>query len=139
MWCSFQLRHEHGARGLNAKVGKESYLYPVRGGHSLHNETNNGKWMVNIAMARDFSVTRTWYQHKDIHRVTWRSPDNKICNQTNHILVDRRLCTNVWDGRNTRSAEIESHHYLVRVKIRLKTKKVRRLGNVTSRNGILLN
>jgi hypothetical protein len=29
---------------LNAEVGKESYLYPACGGHSLHNETNdNGK------------------------------------------------------------------------------------------------
>jgi len=29
---------------FTAKVGKESYLYPACGGHSLHNETNdNGK------------------------------------------------------------------------------------------------
>jgi len=32
-------------------------------------------------------VTGTWYQHKDIHKVTWRSPDNKIYKQTEHILV----------------------------------------------------
>jgi len=25
----------------NAKVEKESYLHPVCGGHSIHNETNN--------------------------------------------------------------------------------------------------
>jgi endonuclease/exonuclease/phosphatase family metal-dependent hydrolase len=30
---------------FNAKVGKESYLYPACGRHNLHNETNdNGKW-----------------------------------------------------------------------------------------------
>jgi len=79
--------------------------------------------MKNFALARDFSVTRTWYQHKDIHKVTWLSPDNKICNQINHILVDRRQRTNVWDVRNMRSAEIESYHYLVRAKIRLKMKR----------------
>jgi len=28
-------------RDCNAKVGKESYLYPVCGGHSIHNETNH--------------------------------------------------------------------------------------------------
>ena len=32
--------------------------------------------MVNFAMERDLSVTRRWYQHKDIY-VTWRSHDNK--------------------------------------------------------------
>jgi len=26
---------------FNAKVGKQSYLYPTGGGHSLHNKTNN--------------------------------------------------------------------------------------------------
>jgi hypothetical protein len=27
-------------------------------------------------MERDLSVTGTWYQHKDIHNVIWRSHDN---------------------------------------------------------------
>jgi hypothetical protein len=31
-------------RDFNTEVGKEFYLYPAYGGHSLHNETNdNGK------------------------------------------------------------------------------------------------
>jgi hypothetical protein len=39
---------------FNAKVGKEIYLHPACGGHSLHNETNdNGKQMVNFALGRD--------------------------------------------------------------------------------------
>jgi len=43
-------------RDCNAKVGKESYLYPVCGGHSIHNETNHiGKWMVNCT-GRDFAL-----------------------------------------------------------------------------------
>jgi len=43
---------------FNAKVGKESYLYPACGGHSLHNETNdNRKRMVNFALGRDVAVT----------------------------------------------------------------------------------
>jgi len=50
---------------LNAKVGKESYLYPVCGGHSLHNKTNdNGKRIINFAVGTDLAVTGTWYQHR---------------------------------------------------------------------------
>ena len=57
---------------FNAKVGKESYLYPACGGHSLHNKTNdNRKHMLIFALGRDLAVTRTWCQHKDIHKVTW--------------------------------------------------------------------
>jgi hypothetical protein len=76
---------------FNAKLGKESYLYPACGGHSLHNETNDaGKRMVNFALGRDLVVGGIWYQHKDIHKVTWRSFDNKTYNHIHHILVDRR-------------------------------------------------
>ena len=61
----------------NDNAGKESYLYPACGGHSLHNKTNdNGEQMVNFTMESDLSVTGRWYQLKDIHNVTWRSHDN---------------------------------------------------------------
>jgi len=64
---------------FNTKVGKGAYLYPACGGHSLQSKTNdNGKGMVNFAMGRDLDVTETWYQHTDIHKVTWRSPGNKV-------------------------------------------------------------
>jgi hypothetical protein len=93
---------------LNAKVGKESCLYPACGGHSLHNKTNDkGKRMVNFALGRDLAGMGTWCQHENIHKVTWRSPDNKICNQIFHILVNRKHCTNVCDVRSMRGAEIE--------------------------------
>ena len=64
----------------------------------------------------------TWYQHKDIHKVTWRSHDDKMCNQIDHILVDRRQCRNVCDVRSATAAETVSDHFLVKGKIRLKIK-----------------
>ena len=68
-------------REFNAKVGRESYLYPACGEHSLHIKTNdNGKGMVDFALGRDLAVTRKWYQNKDIHNVTWRSPNSKTRN-----------------------------------------------------------
>ena len=73
---------------FNGESGKNSHLYPACGGHNIHNETNdNGKRTVNFVLGRDSTMTGTWYQHKDIHKVTWRSPDNKIYKQTEHTLV----------------------------------------------------
>jgi hypothetical protein len=47
---------------LSTEVGEDSYLYPARGGHSLHKETNhNGKHMVNFALGRDIAVTGSQY------------------------------------------------------------------------------
>ena len=48
---------------------------------------------------------------------------NKICNQIDHMLVDRRHCMNVCDLRKTRVAERESDHFLVRSKIRFKIQR----------------
>jgi hypothetical protein len=91
--------------------------------------------MVNFVLGRDLALTGTWYQNKDIHKVTWRSPDNKVCNQIDHILVDSRHCTNVCDVRRMIGAEIESGLFLVMAKLR----KVRRLRKVKYRNGVLVN
>jgi hypothetical protein len=94
--------------GLNAKFGKDSCLYPVCGRHSLHNKTNDkGKQMVNFALGRDLTGMGQWCQHENICKVTWRSPDNKICNHLFHIFVDRKHRTNVCDMRSMRGAEIE--------------------------------
>jgi hypothetical protein len=63
-----------------------SFSYPTCGGHSLYDKTNyDGKRMVNFALGRDFALTGTLYQYK----VTWRSPDNKICSQIHNILFRR--------------------------------------------------
>jgi len=45
--------------------------------------------MINFALGRDLSVTCTWHQHKNIHKVTWKSLD-KIYNQIDHVLVNLR-------------------------------------------------
>ena len=106
---------------FNAKVGKERYLTPACGKHSLHEETNkNGKMMVNFANGRDLAVEGTWFKHKDIHKRTWTSPDKQTFNQIDHILVDRRHSASINDVRSLRGAEIGSDHYLVRAKVRVK-------------------
>jgi len=53
-----------------------------------------------------------WSQHKDIHKVTWKSPDNKICDQIDHILVGGRNYTNLCDVRSMTVAAIETGHFL---------------------------
>ena len=63
--------------------------------------------MVDLALGRDLSVTGTWYQRKDIHKVTWRSTYNKICKKVDHILLDRRFCRNFCDVRSMKGVEIE--------------------------------
>jgi hypothetical protein len=68
------------AGDFNNKIAKESDLNPACGWHSLCYETNdNGKANRKFCLEKDLAVTGICYQHKDIHKVTWQSPDNKMC------------------------------------------------------------
>jgi hypothetical protein len=74
---------------FNTKVGKEPGLTPNIGKYSLHEETNNNGWkMTNFAIARNMAVSSTLFQHKRIHKETWKSPYESISNQSDHVMAD---------------------------------------------------
>ncbi|PNF42964.1 hypothetical protein B7P43_G11334 [Cryptotermes secundus] len=76
---------------FNAKVGREDIFRPTTGNESLHEISNdNGVRVVNFATSKNLTVKSTMFPHLNIHKFTWTSPDGKIHNQIDHILIDRR-------------------------------------------------
>jgi len=60
----------------NAKLGKESAYQKIAGKHTLREEPNrNGELLCDFAAANNMIVVSTQFQHKQIHKGTWRSPD----------------------------------------------------------------
>jgi len=58
---------------FNGKVGKESGLAPNVEKYSLHEETNNnGCRMIDFAITKNMAISSTLFQHKRIHKETWR-------------------------------------------------------------------
>ncbi|KAL1462186.1 hypothetical protein WDU94_014046 [Cyamophila willieti] len=105
----------------NAKVGKESFWKPHIGMHSLHDMSNdNGTRLVSFATSKNLRVMSTVFPHKRIHKGTWMSPDNVTTNQIDHVLIDIRHSRSIEDVRSLRGAEINSDHFLVRVKMKQK-------------------
>ena len=51
--------------------------------------------------------------HKDIHKMTWRSPDGQTHTQIDHLLIDARHASNLKDVWTFRGANIDSDHYLL--------------------------
>jgi len=76
---------------LNVKVGQEEMYRPITRMYSLHSLSNdNGIRLLNFACSKNMVVTSTLFNHKDIHKMTWRSPDGKTFSQIDHFLIDER-------------------------------------------------
>ncbi|XP_072375240.1 uncharacterized protein [Diabrotica undecimpunctata] len=103
---------------MNAQIGKEICYQDYIGKHSLHDVTNdNGLRLISIA-SKDLIVGSTCFNHKNIHKATWISPNGHTTNQIDHVIIDRRHFTNLMDVRSYRGANIDSDHFMVRAKLR---------------------
>ncbi|PSN43351.1 hypothetical protein C0J52_15555 [Blattella germanica] len=112
---------------MNAKIGKEDEYKPCIGKYSLHENSNdNGIRLIHFSSSRNMVVGSTIFNHRDIHKMTWKSPDGNTFNQIDHILIDARHFSNLIDVRSYRGANIDSDHYLVVATIRGRISNVRK-------------
>ena len=104
---------------FNAKVGRENIFKLTIGNESLHLDSNdNDVRIVNFATSKNLVVKSTMFPHQNIHKYTWTSPDGKIHNQIDHILINRRQYLSILDVRSFRGADFDTDHYLVDAKVR---------------------
>jgi hypothetical protein len=104
---------------FNAKVGKEDILKPKIGNESLHEINNdNGVRVGNFATSKNLTVKSMMFPHRSNHKFTWTSPDRKMHNQTDHILIYRRRHSSIPDVRLFREADCDTDHYLMVEKVR---------------------
>ncbi|XP_058126780.1 craniofacial development protein 2-like [Anopheles ziemanni] len=76
---------------FNAKVGRESMYRQYIGTHSLHEHSNeNGSRLVQFAAASNLVIGSTKFARRDIHKITWVSPDGATSNQIDHVLINHR-------------------------------------------------
>lgn len=94
---------------LNAKIGREHIYRPTIGKYSLHEISNdNGSRVIDFASSRNMVVSSTYFEHKNIHKATWLSPDGRTKNQIDHVLIDGRHCSDVFDVRSCRGPNVDS-------------------------------
>ena len=101
---------------FNAQLGKEAIYRKVSGKHTIHERTNgNGELLCHLAMINDLIIMSTQFEHKKIHKGTWTSPDQKIINQIDHVLINSKKKDVIEDVRSMRGPNIDSDHFLVKV------------------------
>ena len=109
---------------FNAKVGKQPYPYQdIMGKHGEGIRNENGEKLCEFCATNEFLITGTLFPHKNIHKLTWTSPDGQTKNQIDHVLINRKFRTSVKDTRVFRSADVGSDHHLIKTNIKLKLKR----------------
>jgi hypothetical protein len=58
------------------------------------------------------------FAHRNIHKFTSTSPDEKTHSEIDHILIDRRRHTIVLDNRSLRAGDCDPDHHLMVAKVR---------------------
>ncbi|XP_062123260.1 craniofacial development protein 2-like [Drosophila sulfurigaster albostrigata] len=89
--------------------------------------------LIDFAAARNMVVSSTRFRHLDIHKATWLSPDQKTRNQIDHVVIDGRHASSVMDVRTFRGVNIDSDHYLVAAKIRMRLCRAKNVRPITQR------
>jgi hypothetical protein len=104
---------------FNTKIGREDIFKLTISNESLHKISNDsGVRVVIFATSKNLVVKRTVFQHHNIHKYTWTSPEENTHNQIDHILIDRGRHSSILDVSSFKGADCDTDHYLVVAKVR---------------------
>ena len=108
---------------FNAQIGPDRTGWEdVMGSEALGTRTDNGERLLSCCSVNKLKIGGSIFQHKSIHKGTWRSPDGRIVNQIDHICFPTRWASSLRDVRVYRGADVASDHYLLIAAIQLKLK-----------------
>ena len=109
---------------LNAKVGSDNTDYErVMGKHGMGTRNDNGERLVEFCAMNNLVIGGTLFTHRDIHKLTWTSPNGRDKNQIDHLMINGTWRRSLLDVRTKRSADVGSDHHLVTALIQMKLKK----------------
>ena len=78
---------------------------------------DNGERLFDFGSANELVISGTMLPHKELHKLTWRTPDGRTVNQIDQVLMNGRMRKLILDTRVMRGADVYSDHYLMRLKL----------------------
>lgn len=109
---------------LNAKVGAENTNYErVMGKHRCSVLNNNGERLADFCLNNNCVIGGTIFPDRNIHQLTWRSPDGRLLNQIDHIIINGKWWRSLTDVRACHGPDGYSDHYLASVGLKLRKAK----------------
>ena len=85
---------------LNAKVGNENTdCERAMGRHGCGVINDNGERLVDFCLENNCLIGGIVFPHRNIHKLTWTSPDGTTVNQIDHILINGKWRRSLQDVR----------------------------------------
>ncbi|KAK4327054.1 hypothetical protein Pmani_002500 [Petrolisthes manimaculis] len=108
---------------MNGKVGNEK-RGSVVGKWGVNGINENGECLVDLCAEAGLFLANTCFEHKLIHRYTWKRRDERgeQMSLIDYVAVDERLRKDVLDARVVRGMFQCSDHYAVLARIRVRAK-----------------
>ncbi|XP_068671410.1 craniofacial development protein 2-like [Montipora foliosa] len=111
---------------LNAKVRADNTNRElIMGKHGVGVQNENGELLTEFHSFNDLVIGGTVFQHKQIHKTTWTSSDERTVNQIDHVTIGRKWRRSLLDVRVKRGADAASDHHLVVADLKVKLKVYR--------------
>ena len=99
---------------LNAKVGADnSGIDRVMGRHGSGIINENGERLVEFCTTNNLVIGGTLFPHREIHKITWCSPNGRDRNKIDHLLINGKWRRSLRDVEVRRGADIGSAYHLV--------------------------
>ena len=109
---------------LNAKVGSDNTNYErAMGREGCGSMNDNGERLLETCTTYDYVIGGTLFQHQDIHKLTWCSPNGRDINQIDHLMINGTWRRSLLDVRVRRGADVGGDHHLVTATLRLKLRR----------------
>lgn len=109
---------------LNTKVGRPNKgREKIMGKNGCGEMNENGERLADICGLNDLVIGGTIFEHKEIHKLTWISPDGNVKNQIDHVLINGRWKHSLHSVTVKRGADVGSNHHLLLVTIKLQLRR----------------
>ena len=109
---------------FNAKIGEGEDIDCGVGPFGLGVRNERGDMLASFCQTNEFEITNTLFNQPLRRRYTWISPGDRVRNQIDYILIDKRWKTAVLNSKTYPGTDCDTDHILVSAKIRLKALKI---------------
>ena len=109
---------------LNARVGEDNTgKERAMGTQDFGCANNNGGRLSDLCVESRLVIGGTLFMHRDIHKTTWRLPDQRTVSRIDHVIINQKWTRSLQDVKANREDDIGSDQVLVVATVSLKLRR----------------